>query len=498
MTRSYALLENFSAAFSAICVIGGVRSVFYIGMSLGGPQAYWATFWISVPFILITGAVLAEVCSSLPAAGSIYLWAAASGGKRFSRLFGFLAAWWSTTCWTAFVASSCQAAANFMLSEPTVFGIDFDTDTNHVKFRVIQWIVSEGFLLICLVVNYFPSEWYKWVFRFSLFLILLDTLINIIWLPIGVHNSYGFRDSKFAFTEFYNISGLPDGWAWQCTMYATGGILIGFDASGHVAEETKNASHQAAKGLFASAVASLLNQLPLIIIFLYCTPDLDTLFSFDAPQPMVNFYALAVGNRSQIVLTVIAILSTWASAVTSIVAASRLVYAIARDGVLPFSGWISDVDKRTSQPKNAITFIGIVAGILLCSILPSAYAFQSLVSIAAVPTVAAWGLVSFGQFFFYNENKKHMMKPKFSLGVFSRPFKLISFLWNTYLCAIMLTPLEYPVTSQNFNYAPVVLGIISIFAIASYIFIPEDKWFQVNKHLQTVDSSDTTTSEKKD
>lgn len=467
-------------------------------MSLGGPQAYWATYWIAVPFILITAGVLSEVCSSLPAAGSIYFWAAASGGKRYSRLFGFVVAWWAVTAWTSFVASNAQLATNFMLSESAVFGLSFDTDTSNVRFRAVQWIVAEAFLGLCLLVNYFPPKWYKWVFRLSLFIVLLDTFINIIWLPIGVHNSYGFRDSKFAFTEFYNASGLPDGWAWQLTMFSTGGVLVGFDASGHVAEETKNASQQAAKGIFYSAVASLVLQLPLIILFLYCTPDLDTLFSFSAPQPMVPFYALAVGQRAHIALTVIAIMSVWASEVTSIVAASRLAYAIARDGVLPFSGWIAAVDNKSKQPKNAITFVCAVAAVLLCSILPSSYAFQSLVSIAAVPTVTAWSLVSGGQFFFHEENKKHMIKPKFSLGVFSKPFQLISFVWNTYLTAILLSPLEYPVTSQNFNYAPVVFTIITLFALVSYWVIPEEKWFNVRNHLKDVDSVRSDEDEKQD
>jgi amino acid transporter len=48
----------------------------------------------------------------------------------------------------------------------------------------------------------------------------------------------------------YNGTGAPAGWNWCLSYLATAGILIGFDASGHVAEETKNASVNAAKGIF--------------------------------------------------------------------------------------------------------------------------------------------------------------------------------------------------------------------------------------------------------
>jgi len=104
--------------------------------------------------------VLAEICSALPAAGSIYFWAAEAGGRRYGRLFGFIVAWWSCTAWTTFVASNCQAAANFMLSEIEVFGLSFSTDTHDIKFRAVQWIVAEAILFIAIGMNYLNPRHY--------------------------------------------------------------------------------------------------------------------------------------------------------------------------------------------------------------------------------------------------------------------------------------------------------------------------------------------------
>jgi amino acid transporter len=67
-------------------------------------------------FTFITAALVAEVCSASPSAGSIYLWAAEAGGPKYGRLFGFIVAWWSTTAWTTFCASNTQSATNYMLS----------------------------------------------------------------------------------------------------------------------------------------------------------------------------------------------------------------------------------------------------------------------------------------------------------------------------------------------------------------------------------------------
>jgi len=99
---------------------------------------------------------------------------------------------------------------------------------------------------------------------------MLDFFLNLIWLPIGAANTWGFRSTHEAFMTTYNGTGAPEGWNWCLSYLATAGILIGFDASGHVAEETKNASITAARGIFWSTVASGIGGLATIILFLFC------------------------------------------------------------------------------------------------------------------------------------------------------------------------------------------------------------------------------------
>lgn len=99
---------------------------------------------------------------------------------------------------------------------------------------------------------------------------MLDFFLNLIWLPIGTANTWGFRSAHEAFMTTYNGTGAPAGWNWCLSYLATAGILIGFDASGHVAEETKNASVTAARGIFWSTVASGFGGLATIILFLFC------------------------------------------------------------------------------------------------------------------------------------------------------------------------------------------------------------------------------------
>lgn len=274
-------------------------------------------------FVIITAATLAETCSAMPAAGSIYLlvilsfsehnliitsWAAESGGPRWGRLFGFVVAWWSVTAWTTFIASNSQSAANFLLSEIAVFGLDFTTDVYDIKFRAVQWIVSEIFLFAAISTNFMGPKAFKWIFRLSTFVILLDFVLNMIWLPIAVSKTYGFQSAEYVFTHTDNQTGAPPVWNWMLSFFVTGGILVGFEASGHISEETQNASLVSAKAIFASATSSAILGFPVVILFLFCLPTIDAIYNFTAPQPFVQLYALALGRGGHVFMNAICII----------------------------------------------------------------------------------------------------------------------------------------------------------------------------------------------
>ena len=89
------------------------------------------------------------------------------------------------------------------MSQLAVWEINFPggISNGNVKWRAFVWAVSEAMLVVSIGINYLPPRWYKAVFRFALFIIMLDFFLCVIWLPIAVHNTYGFRSAKFVFTS---------------------------------------------------------------------------------------------------------------------------------------------------------------------------------------------------------------------------------------------------------------------------------------------------------
>jgi translation initiation factor 5B len=56
--------------------------------------------------------------------------------------------------------------------------------------------------------------------------------------------------------------------------------------------------------------------------------------------------------------------------------ASRLIFVMARNSVLPMSNWITQVNSA-GQPRNAITIVYLLVATILCAMLPSQVAFFS-------------------------------------------------------------------------------------------------------------------------
>ncbi|KAG1715674.1 hypothetical protein ID866_1478, partial [Astraeus odoratus] len=463
-------------------------SFLFLGLLAGGPAAIWSSYIITMVFMFMTAAVLAEICSALPLSGSIYIWAAESAGPKYARLVGFIVAWWACTAWMTFTASNCQTTANYIVSQLAVWDINFPggVGNDNIQWRAFVWGLSELMLLISVAINYFPPRLYSVVFKFSVALMMLDFFLCLIWLPIGVSKTYGFRSAKDVFTMTYNGTGAPAGWNWILSLLFTASTLTGFDASGHIAEETKNASVIAAKGILSSAIATGVLGFITTILFLFCTPDLDTVFSLNAPQPFVQIYALALGKKASIFMTIIAVLGLIMNTTVAIVASSRLVFAVARDGVLPLSSWVGNVDAK-GQPRNAVTVIYVFAAIILCTILPSQVAFTSLVSAGAVPTIAAYGLIALLRLIM---TPNHFQSSHFRLGKYAKPFYICAALFNTLIFAVDISPFYFPVTADTFNFAIVIFVAITIFALLSWIFIPEERWLKREQVLRAMGELD--------
>jgi urea carboxylase system permease len=167
---------------------------------------------------------------------------------------------------------------------------------------------------------------------------------------------------------------------------ASGYVMYGFDTASSLGEETKDPKRTAPKAILRAVTASFLLGGLILLFGILAAPDLT--------DPQVG---AADGGLQYIVLSVLggpfgkAFLACIVVAVVVCTlavhaAAIRMMFAMARDNNLPFSGQLSKVDPVRRTPKVAAIVIGVMAVIpLLVNVMqPAIFTILSSISIVLI------------------------------------------------------------------------------------------------------------------
>ncbi|KAH2193326.1 hypothetical protein KXV22_004921 [Aspergillus fumigatus] len=251
LARAWVAFDNVTFSFAALHCIGGIRVFFYIVLSAGGPAAITKVelmgFWKYRGYhhrCHPSGSLLHLPCCRI----NLLLGMPFMRRRQGCRFVSFLAAALTLVAWTSFLATDSFGVANYAIS--------------HVVFLA-------GFIVV-----------------------VIDILLNRIWLPIGVSKTYGFRPAEYGFTSTYNGGGMAPSLNWILSWYLPARCLVGQHASGHIAEETVTARKSAANGVFWSTVASSLCGLhyhPLPVLHAHDR----NIPRRSVPQPFININILA-------------------------------------------------------------------------------------------------------------------------------------------------------------------------------------------------------------
>jgi amino acid transporter len=374
--RKWSGFSNFAISFSIISILAGCFTTFGQAWMNGGPVAIsWGWPLISA-FILIIGFCMSELVSAYPTAGGIYWWAATMG----KPVHGWFTGWLNLMGLVAVTASVDYGCATFLnLTLGALFDMEVSLGNTFILFVIILalhgLINIYGHNIIDDLQN--VSVWWHVAGATAVVLIL-------IFVP-DKHQSF-----QFVFTERFNHSGFSDGLYWFYVLplgfLLTQYTITGFDACAHVSEETRGASHAAARGLWQSIFYSAIGGWILLLSFLFAANNVDDITGAAGFSGAIFETALTpFFFKAVIIISTVGQFFCGMSCVTSM---SRMTYAFSRDRAVP--GWRlwSKVD-RNGTPVNAI--IGAtIAGLVLT--LPALYkspagvptAFYAVVSVAVI------------------------------------------------------------------------------------------------------------------
>lgn len=300
-------------------------------------------------------------------------------------------------------------------------------------------------------------------------------------VPAGAARKGYINSAKFVFTDTTNLT---DDWSYGMVFFLCWVVVawtIGaFDSCIHLREEAANATVAVPYAIIGSVAMTVFFGVILEAVLAACIMggDFTCIATAASGQPFAVIFNDALGKDWTIAIIssmALSLLITGSSFLTSV---SRQTYSVARDGVLPMSGYLKRVNRLTGVPFNSLVFDCVI-----CSI------FELLV---LIDSTAANALnVSSNSLSWLFPILSKLLKPKdveFKPGAFylgrmgSAVNNSISVLFLIFITGfITVVPTDKHVKADTMNYTCLINPCVWLGALA-YYFIDAHKWFEGPKN----------------
>jgi amino acid transporter len=212
-------------------------------------------------------------------------------------------------------------------------------------------------------------------------------------------------------------------------------VLYGFDTAGTLAEETHDPRKKAPRAILQALLAAGFAGLLVLLFALMAVPDLGMpdLGNISGGLPLLVKSVLGETTGSLFLCIVIFAIIVCTLAVQS--GAVRLMFAMGRDGGLPFSESLSEVSSKTQTPVLATLLCGLGAIIILAMNLQFPKVFELVTSIAILWANLAYLIVVALQLKnrFISARYGVDTDARFNLGKWGFPVNILALIWSTFM-----------------------------------------------------------------
>ncbi|KAI8581174.1 hypothetical protein K450DRAFT_279273 [Umbelopsis ramanniana AG] len=451
LKRSWSLFQNFCLCFSVMSIFVGIAPLYGTALITGGPVVI-IFGWVVVTCITLTVALsLAEVCSAYPTSGGLYYWSAALSEPKYRSVVSFFAGWFNLIGYLTGYAST-----NFGLSMLLTSAITIATDG--------AWIatpISIVFVYLCVIViqgliSTFAHRVINIMMMISMYWHLAGTLIIVISLLLCTRNSP--QSAKFVFTDFENHTGWENsGYVVLLGLLQSQFSMTGYDSAAHMTEETQNAQRGGPISMLLAILATFVIGLIFLLSLTFSIQDYDRVIS-SSSIPIAQVFLDALGKLGAVLCLCILVGGVFFCGCSVVTSTSRLIYALSRDGALPFSKTLYKLHPKTKTPIAAVWAIAVAAGIMGLLYLGSSTAFLAITSVSTISLNITYGIPTLCLMF----GRKNFVPGPFSLGKWSKWIGMIAIAWICFISVLFLLPTQGPVTASNMNYAIAMFGVLWI------------------------------------
>lgn len=463
LLRKMTSFSNFAVSFTIISILSGALTLFAFGMNTGGPVVMSIGWPLVGLFVTLVGLAMAEVCSSYPTAGGLYYWSAKLAKKNG-------AAWsWFTGWFNLLGQVAVTAGIDFGLASFIAAFLKLTINLDPTPLRVIE--IYGLVLLAHGLLNTFGIRLVALLNDVSVWWHVLGVIIIVAAVVIGADK---LQPASFVFGEFVNNTGFNSSiYVFLIGLLLAQYTFTGYDASAHMTEETVNASVAGPKGIVNSIVVSLVAGWILLVGLLFVIQDYKAVLGTSTGVPPVQIFLDAVGPTGGLLLLLIVIGAQFFCGMASVTANSRMLYAFSRDGAVPGSQFWHVVNPKTRTPTNSVWFCVFFSFLLGLPYLWNATAYFAVTSIAVIGLYIAYIIPVYLRL----RAGDSFQRGPWHLGKWSSLVGWIAVVWVIFICILFVLPQVSPITPATFNYAPVAVGTVVLFA-GGWWMISAKNWFK--------------------
>ncbi|KAI5857460.1 amino acid transporter [Durotheca rogersii] len=463
LSRNRSTLQVAFMSFVLASIPYGLATTLYYPLVGGGPvNIIWG--WVAVSMIILcVASSLGEITSVYPTAGGVYYQTFMLAPPRWRRIAAWVCGWLYVVGNVTITLAVNFGTTLFLVGCVNVFetadGVGVLPGEPYQVFLIFM-----GITLLCNAVSSLCNRWLPILDTFAIFWTFAGVIAMMVCILVIAKE--GRHNASWVFTHFETNSGWQPGWSFVVGLlhaaYATSstGMIIS------MCEEVRSPATQVPKAMVLTICINTIAGIAFLVPLVFVLPDIPGLVTLAQPVPAI--IKSAVGSSGGafgllIPLLVLAIIC----GIGCTTAASRCVYAFARDGAIPGSKWWRKVNTSLDVPLNAMMLsmvVQIALGLIYFGSSAAFNAFSGVGVIALTASYAAPILVSI------LDGRKTVRTGSFFLGPLGWFCNIVAIAWSLLAIPLFCMPSTVPVDDPSLmNYASVVFVGFTVISVGWYL-----------------------------
>jgi urea carboxylase system permease len=407
LRRRLGSYASFAAGFSFVSILTTVFQLFAFGFSFGGASFFW-TWPLVFAGQLLVALCFAELAARYPISGCIYQWA-----RRLSTpTWGWFAGW---VMLIAQIVTVAAAAIALQVVLPTLWSgfqlVGSDPSLTSSDGATNAVVLGALLIVATTIVNAVGVRAMARINSVGVTCELVGVAALIVLLLTHAERGPG------AVTHQTGAGGGLAAFIVSALMAAY--VMVGFDSAGELSEETRDPRRTAPRAILRALVTSGAGGALLLLGAILAAPSLTDgkLAAGGLPYVLTSTLGDTVGKVFLADVAIAICVCTLAIQT----AATRMMFSMSRDGVLPFSAQLARVSPATGTPVLPAVLVGVLAVALLAVNVGEASLFTALASVCIVMLYLAYLMVTVPLLLARVRGRFAAVEGQFSLGRWGVP-----------------------------------------------------------------------------